>query len=59
MKDATGALTFQNRRAGVILGVGPDVFVVVFTQHIIVRVLTFRSKFAICEIEQCAGRWSI
>jgi len=34
------ALTLQNRRAGVVLGVGPDVFVVIFAQHIIVPVLT-------------------
>jgi len=41
--DAFGApwtfFTLQNRRARVILGVDPDAFVVVFTQHIIVPVL--------------------
>lgn len=40
-KVRTGALTFQNRRAGVIPGIGPDVFVVIFTQHIVVPVLAF------------------
>jgi len=36
-----GALTLHNRGARVALGVGPDCFVVIFTQHIIVPVLAF------------------
>lgn len=59
IRNKTGALTFQNGRAGIVLGISPDVFVVIFTQHIIVPVLAFRSKFAIREIEQCAGWWSV
>ena len=58
-KQKTGALTFHNRRARVVLGVSPDRFVVIFTQHIVVAILAFRPKFAICEIEQRAGGWSV
>ena len=40
-KKKGGTLTLHNRGARVTLGVGPDCFVVIFTQHIIVPVLTF------------------
>ena len=59
VRNKTGALTFQNGRARVVLGISPDVFVVIFTQHIIVPILALRSKFAIREIEHCAGWWSV
>ena len=40
-KKKTGALTLHNRGARVALGVNPDCFVVILTQHIIVPVLAF------------------
>ena len=40
-KKKTGALTLHNRGTRVALGVSPDCFVVIFTQHIIVPVLAF------------------
>ena len=57
--NKTGALTLQDRCARVALGVDPDGLVVIFTQQIIVPVLAFGSKFAICQIEQSAGWWSV
>ena len=58
-KQGLSPLTLHNRRARVVLGVNPDCFVVTFTQQIVVPVLAFRPKFAICEIEQRAGWWSV
>ena len=58
-RKKTRALTFHNRRARVVLGVNPDRFVVIFTQHIVVPILAFRPKFAICKIEQRAGGWVV
>ena len=57
--NKTGALTFQDHCARVVLGIDPDVLVVIFTQQIIVPVLAFGSKFAIFQIEQSAGWWSV
>jgi len=49
--------TFQNRPAWGFLCVNPDCFVGIFTQHVVVPVLTISPKFAVCEVEHCAGGW--